>query len=217
MGSPILQGEQQQPRFGSEPCTTPASPVCGAGGLTWARWMTALPTIPTNKSKLRRTIFILLGTPEFGWVRMTPLKGRTILHGHTMVARQRALHGTGLQVEGSRSGCLAQPLWPSLVIVYPVPRLAWSPLPSLHHQQLWTPLLLEPRVLWAFIISGQDLGVPCSRAGQIPWGCPGSGALPHALIIPNPACCSPAQPHFPGLLPAPKPISSSSETLLPPL
>lgn len=50
-----------------------------------------------------------------------------------------------------------------------------------------------------------------------PWGCPGSGALPHTLLTLNPPHRFPAQPHLPGSLPAPKPISSSSETLLPPL
>lgn len=50
-----------------------------------------------------------------------------------------------------------------------------------------------------------------------PWGCPGSRVLPHTLLTLNPLRHFPAQPHLPSSRFAPKPISSSSETLLPPL
>lgn len=50
-----------------------------------------------------------------------------------------------------------------------------------------------------------------------PLGHPGSGKLPHILLAPNPPHHPPAQPHLLGPLSAPKPISCSSENLLPPL
>ena len=104
-------------------------------------------------------------------------------------------------------------------IAHPVPRLGWGPLPSLHHQQLQTPQPPSPPVLWGCIILGEIWG--CLQTPVLswaePWGCPGSGVLPHTLVTPNCPHQFTAQPHLPGSLPAPKPISSSSETLLPPL
>lgn len=172
----------------------------------------------TNNSKLRRAIFILLGTPEVGWVRITRLKGRVILHGGEAEENPQCWAADGTEQLGCSDAQHGRPgsHWGLLT-----PSLVWDGAPHLPHTASSSRPHSRPHSKSSGVASSLCEIWGCLRtpvpSWAEPWVCPGSGVLPQTLLTPNPPRRFPAQPHLPGSLPAPKPISSSSETLLPPM